>query len=62
MINPEAPNAELELERRIDHQTLLLHTVTTAEERRAVCDELTKLVGQRSPERVEQMERERGLR
>jgi hypothetical protein len=51
-----------ELECRIDHQKLLLHTVKTPEERRAACDEMTRLIRMRSPGQVEQMERARGLR
>lgn len=50
------------LEQRIDYQALLLHTVHTRTERRAAWEELRRLIAQRSPERVEQMEREQGIR
>lgn len=50
------------LEQRIDYQALLLHTAETPEQRRAAWAELTRLHAMRSPEQVEQMERERGLR
>lgn len=58
MINPALKDADADLERQIDHQTLLLHTVKTPDERRAACAELARLIAQRSPGRVEQMERE----
>lgn len=48
-----------ELEREIDRETLLLHTVQTPEERRMVWERLTRLVESRSPERVRHMERTR---
>lgn len=55
-------SADRELEAQIDYQALLLHTVATPEERRAACDELSRLVKLRTMERVAQMERERNLR
>ena len=51
-----------DLEQRIDHQTLLLHTAKTPEGRRAAMAELKRLHPMRSPEQIEAMERERGLR
>lgn len=53
---------DVELERRIDREYLTVWLGRTREERRAAVDELTRLVALRSPRRVEQMERERGLR
>jgi len=50
-----------DLERRIDHQAMLLHTVLTPDERRTAWAELTRLHAMRSPERVAAMEAERGL-
>lgn len=49
------------LEQQIDHQAMLLHFAQTPAERRAAWDELCRLVAQRSPQRVAQMEREAGL-
>jgi hypothetical protein len=51
-----------DLERRIDHQALLLHTAPTPAERRAAWAELRRLHAMRSPERIDAMERERALR
>jgi hypothetical protein len=53
---------DVELERRIDHQMLLVWFGSTREVRRAASAEMTRLIGMRSPQRIEQMERERGLR
>lgn len=53
---------DVELERRIDRAYLTVWLGKTREERRAASDELTRLVALRSPRRIEQMERERGLR
>jgi len=50
------------LEARIDHQALLLHFAQTPAERRSAWEELKRLHGQRTPERVQQMELERHLR
>lgn len=53
---------DLELEREIDHQTLLLHTSKDRRIRVAACEQLTKLVAMRSQSRVAEMEREQGIR
>lgn len=50
------------LEESIDFQALLLHTVDTTEARRQAWDELLRLRALRTAERVEEMEREQGLR
>lgn len=55
-------DADADLENQIDYQALLLHTAKTPEARRAACDLLSQLHAMRSPARVEQMEREKGLR
>lgn len=57
-----SPAPDIELERRIDHQMLLVWFGRTREIRQAASAEMTRLIGMRSPKRVEQMERERGLR
>ena len=62
MINPEAPFFDAELERRIDFEAGLLAIAQTPAEQTSAWEELKRLVTLRSPERVEQMERERGLR
>lgn len=62
MINPEPQDLDAELERRIDHQADLLRQDRSPDENRATWLELTRLHALRSRERVEQMERERGLR
>jgi hypothetical protein len=62
MINPEAHDTDAELERAIDFQAGLLATALTPAEQTSAWDELKRLHAMRSPERVEQMERERGLR
>lgn len=62
MINPEAPGIDAELERRIDFEAGLLAIAQTPAEQTSTWEELKRLVAQRSPERIEQMERERGLR
>lgn len=62
MIEPEALNLDVELERRIDHQVNLLREDRSPDENRATWLELTRLHALRSREHVEQMERERGLR
>ena len=61
MINPEAQDPDLELERRIDEQAALLREDRSPDENRATWLELTRLHALRSPERVEQMEREIGI-
>ena len=50
------------LEQRIDFQAGLIAIALTREEKLAAQDELRRLHARRSPERIEQMERERGLR
>lgn len=53
---------DAELEHRIDQQRELLREDRSPDENRATWLELTRLHALRSKERVEQMERERGLR
>jgi hypothetical protein len=53
---------DVELERAIDHQMLLVWFGSTREVRQAASAEMTRLIGMRSPKRVEEMERARGLR
>lgn len=53
---------DADLERRIDHARLRFVGCKTKAQRRKAWDELTRLIAQRSPEQVERMERERGLR
>jgi hypothetical protein len=55
-MNAEAISADEELERRIDHEAMLLHTVQTPDERRMVWETLKALVAQRSPSQVARME------
>lgn len=62
MINPESHDADAELERRIHFQAGLIATALTPAEKMSAWDELKRLHAQRSPRRIEQMERERGLR
>lgn len=62
MINPESQDSDAELERRIDYQASLLREDRSPDENRATWLELTRLHAMRSPERIEQMERARGLR
>jgi hypothetical protein len=50
------------LEQSIDFQALMLCTAETPEQRRLAWDELLRLRALRTAERIEQMERERGLR
>lgn len=50
------------LEREIDRQALILHTAEKREDRVAAMEELRRLHALRSPEVVEEMEYERGLR
>ncbi len=59
MINPEAHDPDAELEQRIDLQaTLMCDQSLTVAERMSAWEELKRLHGLRSSERVEQMERE----
>lgn len=51
-----------DLEQRIDYQALLLHTAATPDERRSAWEELKRLHALRTPDRVEEMEREIGVR
>jgi hypothetical protein len=62
MTAPVAMIADEEIERRIDQQKELLREDRSPDENRATWLELTRLHAMRSRERVEQMERERGLR
>lgn len=62
MINPEAHLSDAELERLIDFQHGLLVTSITPAEHTAAWEEMKRLIDMRSPERVEQMEREIGIR
>lgn len=55
-------NMHGDLEQRIDYQALLLHTAATPDERRSAWEELKRLHALRTPERVAEMERERGIR
>lgn len=62
MINPEARDFDADLERAIDFQHGLLVTAMTPAEQTAAWDEMKRLIDQRSPRQIEQMEREQGLR
>ena len=62
MINPKAHDADAELERRIEFQQGLLATAITPDEQRSAWEEFKRLVNSRSPEQVERMEREIGVR
>lgn len=62
MINPEAQLLDADLERRIDLQALLLHTVKTPAERATAWSELKRLHALRSDDRISEMERDAGLR
>jgi hypothetical protein len=62
VISPEAQDADAELERRIDFQAGLIATALTPDELRAAWLELTRLHALRSPEQVERMERDIGIR
>lgn len=55
-------DADVLLERRIDHQLLLVWFGRTRELRQAASAEMTRLIGMRSQRKVEEMERVRGLR
>jgi hypothetical protein len=56
------PFVELNLESQIDWQAHVLATATTPEDRAAAWNRLQQLIAMRTPEQVESMERERGLR
>lgn len=62
MINPEAKDFDADLERAIDFQHGLVVTSITREEKLAALEAMRELIARRSAERVEQMEREQGLR
>lgn len=62
MINPEAQLSDADLERQIDFQHGLMVTSLTPAEQTVAWEEMKRLIAMRSPERVEQMEREAGLR
>lgn len=51
-----------DLEESIDFQALMLHTAETPEARRQAWNELVRLRSMRTMDRIEEMERERGLR
>ena len=60
-MNSKAHARVVDLESRIDHQVLLLRTGNTPAERRSAWSELQRLHALRSPERIREMEEERGL-
>lgn len=70
MISPPVPagspptpaGGDWHIEAAIDAATMRLHTEPTVEGRRDAWAELTRLHEMRSPETVERLERERGLR
>jgi hypothetical protein len=62
VINPEPQTIDAELERRIDFEAGLLAIAQTPAEQLSAWEELKRLVAQRSPERVAQMERAMGIR
>lgn len=51
-----------DLEESIDFQALMLHTAETPQARRHAWNELLRLRSLRTAERIEEMEREQGLR
>lgn len=62
MINPKAHDVDADLERQIEFQHGLMVIALTTAEQTAAWDEMKRLIAMRSSERVEQMEREAGLR
>lgn len=54
-------NADRDIEARIDEAYMRLQTATTERRRRKAWEELLALRGQRSAERVAEMERQQGL-
>lgn len=53
---------DADLESKIDREAMRLHTAETPGERRMAWDELKRLHELRSPERIRDMEDEKGLR
>lgn len=51
-----------ELEHRIETARVAMTQALAPETQRYWCDKMTQLIGQRSPQRIAEMERERGLR
>ena len=62
MINPEAISPDAELERRIAFQAGLIAISITPAEQMAAWEEFKRLHAMRSPERVDELEREQRLR
>lgn len=60
--NMQGDDPDAQLERRIEREYLTVWLGKTREERKAASAELARLVPLRSRRRVEQMEKERGLR
>lgn len=56
------PFVELDLESQIDWNAHLMHSAPTREERVAAEERVRKLIAMRTPEKVEELERARGLR
>jgi hypothetical protein len=56
------PFVELDVESQIDWNAYLMHSAPTVEERRAAEDRLRKLHAMRTPEKVRELEKARGLR
>ncbi len=50
------------LERSIEIASLAFHCAQTSEERRSAWERMRRLIAQRSPERVREMEEKKGLR
>lgn len=62
MIAQTSIDTDAALERDIAFQAGLLAMAITRHERVAASDEMKRLIAMRSPEQVQRMERERGLR
>lgn len=56
------PHVDIDLETQIEQQCERLRSAQTPSEKRAAWDRFKHLHAMRTPERVSQMERERGLR
>jgi hypothetical protein len=54
--------ADRDLEDRIDTAVLRFHSATTPSQRRAIWADFKRLLAMRTPERVREMEIEKGLR